>query len=482
MPDPPACSDGMRKPGHIEQYFNVYSRIGFCGWVVVAGRYETPSGAPLGVGDKATLFAALEQVVRCHAALHSRLPPPSEPQDWRRLSSIDLNELVQFLDKDGSGLRASMEGLFARDMDFPEDKPRWKVIVLCDGTIVFVWDHAIGDGQSGLAFHHALLSALNRICFDPPPEHSGVITNLPPDVALPPSLEDAAGRQMSVPFPMVVRVLAEEYLPFIFARKHAAAWTGNPVPTTIIPATHVRILHYSPSETSELLRVSREHNTTLTGTLHTLALVVLARLIRALPDGDGTKYQTIASFLPISMRRHTRAPPTAICVHVSHYEGHHAMFPPDIDLDRFPWDAAAAFTGTLKRAAARAGPITAMMKYLFGRYEEYFRGHLGKKRGAGLAISNLGAFPEPSTAEVGEDEREGWDAPQARWRIREMTFAQADATLGAALKLNVVGSPDGGLGVTVTWGTSAVHGDLAEAFVAALDDGLRVLVASAQAP
>ena len=52
---------------------------------------------------------------------------------------------------------------------------------------------------------------------------------------------------------MLVRVLAEEHLPFLFPRgKYAAAWTGNHVPTTITPETHVRILHYSPFETSRL--------------------------------------------------------------------------------------------------------------------------------------------------------------------------------------------------------------------------------------
>ncbi|KAM5530951.1 hypothetical protein V8D89_015396 [Ganoderma adspersum] len=470
----------MRKAGRIEQYFNVYSRAGFCGWVVLAGKYEASSGALLGVGDKATLFAALEHVIRRHAALHSRLPPPSESQEWKRLSSIDLNEVVQFVDKDGGALREVIEDLFARDMDFPEDQPRWKLMVLRDGTVMFVWDHTIGDGQSALAFHHALLSALNRIRSDPPFEHSGVITDLPPDLALSPTLEDAAGSQMSVPFRMLVRVLAEEYLPFLFRRnKRATAWTGNPVPATITPATHVRILHYSPSETSALLRASKEHNATLTATLHTLALVVLSRLIRTLPTGEGAKYDSIATFLPISMRRHTRAPPTAMCLHLSHYEARHPMFPPGVDLDRFnfPWDVTAAFTATLKDAAARAGPITAMMKYLFGRYEEYFRAHLGKKRPNGLAISNLGTFPGPS---IGKDDGgdEGRDAPQSRWRVKEMTFAQADATVGEALKLNVVGSPEGGLGIAVTWGTSAVDGDMAEAFVVGLDDGLRMLAAS----
>ncbi|PIL24621.1 hypothetical protein GSI_12505 [Ganoderma sinense ZZ0214-1] len=172
-------------------------------------------------------------------------------------------------------------------MEFPQDKPRWKLLILRDGTVMFVWDHAIGEGQSALAFHRALLSALNRIRLDAPSEHSGLITDLPRDLALLPSLEEVAGRQMSVPFLMLVPVLEEEYLPFLFS--HTAARTGSPVSPTITPAAHVRILQFSPSETSALLRVSCAHNATLTGTLHTLALVVLSRLISTNGEGEDAK-------------------------------------------------------------------------------------------------------------------------------------------------------------------------------------------------
>ena len=151
--------------------------------------------------------------MRCHAALHSYLPLPSESPEWKRLPLVDLNDVVQFFGRDDSSPCAIIEDPFARDMDFPDDKPRWTLLVLRDGTILFVWDHTIGDGQSALAFHHALLSAFNRTGSEPPTEHSGVIVDLPLDLPLPPTLEDAAGRQMSIPFRMLVRVLAEEYLP-----------------------------------------------------------------------------------------------------------------------------------------------------------------------------------------------------------------------------------------------------------------------------
>ena len=86
-------------------------------------------------------------------------------------------------------------------------------------------------------------------------------------------------------------------------------------------------------------------------------------------------------------------------------------------------------------------------------------------RGGALELSNLGAFPEPPTKEGEEVE----------WRVQEMFFVQADATLGAALKVNAVGTGAGGLGISITWGKGAVDDEFAEEFAKAFDDGMKML-------
>ena len=115
-----------------------------------------------------------------------------------------------------------------------------------------------------------------------------------------------------------------------------------------------------------------------------------------------------------------------------------------------------------------------MLKFLFGAYDKHLRGRLGKKRARGFELSNLGAFPKAPAMEDESETAEGW-------RIREVLFVQADATLGAAIKLNVVGTPDGGLGISVTWGMGAVDDDVADAFHTAFQEGLRTLVATKDA-
>ena len=48
----------------------------------------------------------------------------------------------------------------------------------------------------------------------------------------------------------------------------------------------------------------------------------------------------------------------------------------------------------------------------------------------------------------------------------------ADATLGAAIKLGVVGAPRGGIGITVTWGKCAVEDSFVSDFISDLESGL----------
>ncbi|EJF59049.1 hypothetical protein DICSQDRAFT_172370 [Dichomitus squalens LYAD-421 SS1] len=455
----------IRRAGELEQYYNVASRIGITQWVIVSARYEHPS---LNIVSKPVLFTALGEVVRSLAALHARLPPPSEPPIWQRLPSVDLTKVVIWLDRNRDDLKAIYEEICITPMEFSEDVPWWKLYVLRDGTVVFAFNHTIGDGQSGLAFHNALFHALNSLKDeDIPSEHSGLVTDLPQNLPLTPSLEEAAPRQLAIPFFMFIRVVLETYLPFLFSWDRKCVWSGNPIPTVITPEVNVRILRYSAEDATTLLKLSRERQATLTATLHTLAFVVLSRLIRALPNGEGEKYQKIVTSYPISMRRYTGAPETAMCVHFSHSQEPQDLLPASAGTDAksFPWNAAKRHTEFLREELLHTGPIIGMLQFLFGRYEEYFRGHLGKKRSAGLTISNLGTFNPKRPKGV-----------EGAWTISDTLISQGDATLGAALKLNVTGSPEGGLGILVTWGTSAVEKSFAEEFARGFEDGLQDLI------
>jgi hypothetical protein len=57
------------------------------------------------------------------------------------------------------------------------------------------------------------------------------------------------------------------------------------------------------------------------------------------------------------------------------------------------------------------------------------------------------------------------------WSIGKMAFAQWDSVVGAALKINVVGNPLGGIAITVTWGGGCMEDSMAESFAAGLECG-----------
>ncbi|KAI0704456.1 alcohol acetyltransferase [Cerioporus squamosus] len=453
----PSSGRVLRKAGRFEHYFNAGSRLNLTGYVTVCARYAHTSGPLL---SKPVLFAALEDVIRKNIALAARFSPEGV---WVALPVVDLNLVVEFVDKDRADLPMLLEELFVQLLNFSDGVPQWKLMVSRDGWVVFAYDHTIGDGQSGLAFHHNMLASLRSI-HDPPFEHSGIVSSLPQDAMLTAALEDAT--DTSVPLSMIIRELSKLLLPFVDCKK-GKAWAGYPIqkPPTLV--TTVRLLEYTPDQASNLVKLSRDHHATLTSTIHTLALVVLSRLY-AHPENKKVKH--VHTYIPMSLRRLTGAPPSAICNHVSGHAAYHALLrpaPATVSKEMFPWDRTSVLTATLKRKLPHSARTVGMLKYLFGKYEEYFLGMLGKKRGSALELSNLGAFPEPpSTAKEGEE---------VQWHIQEMFFVQADATLGAALKVNPVGTAAGGLGISITWGKGAVDDALAEEFVRAFDEGLRTL-------
>ncbi|KAL1941306.1 hypothetical protein VTO73DRAFT_7518 [Trametes versicolor] len=479
---PQAATKPLRKAGKLEHYFSISSRLGVQPWVVVSAKYHNGSGAPL---DKATLFAALDRVVRGQPALASRLEYPSKQPtavpEWVLLPSVNLDALVEFRDEDATQLQDILEAMYAAPQLYADNAPPWKLFALRDGTIAFAYEHTMGDGQSGMAFHISLLDALRSLP-ESLPAHSGTVTDFADGVVLTPALEGAMDD--SVPLTVILREVGKLVWPPAW-RKATTAWTGNSRPKKTVFGTSMRIAHYSPEDGQYLVALSREHKATLTGTLHTIALVTLSRLIRARPDGH--KYKTISTFLPISLRRYTHALPTAICNHVSSLRDYHPIFQrgskPEgstieaMTAENFPWELAADLAAMLKRAAPYAIYEVGMLKLLGRKYEKHIRGLLGKKRTAGFELSNLGPFPAANP-----DKSEGISAPGSKWDIDEVLFAQACPTLGAAFLLNVAGTPAGGFGVSVAYSKETVDEVFAKEFVSAFHAGVRELLSSRPAP
>ncbi|EIW55329.1 uncharacterized protein TRAVEDRAFT_23041 [Trametes versicolor FP-101664 SS1] len=464
----------LRSAGILEQYAYVRTELGFDTCIIVAARYERSTGIPL---DRDTIFSALENVLNHHTALTSCLVSVSlvdsgaqaRPRSWMLLPSIDLEAAVTFCGDDAGPLASVLEAQLSLPFDLDAQRPLWRITVFRDGTVVFAYDHSMGDGQSGLAFHLHLLDAL-QIVPDKPPRHEGRIVVNPTNAPLAPLLEDLTA--LPAPFTRVIHEVFDALNPFS-RRKRASTWTGYPVPKNPSLRVHVRILHLSPQESARILQRCRANHATITGALYTIAAHVLAHLLNR--SGARPRYKSIDVAVATSLRRFVGVSPATICNCVSGYAAlrHLPAQRPSASprLCSFPWEHAQAFSATLAREAPQSPALIGVLRRIFGQdYEGFFRGQLGKKREHSLEISNLGRVPPPFAAQPATRQENATE-----WKIRETVFAQANGALGAALKVNVTGTPEGGLGLTITWGVGAVDGELAEEFVMGLAEGLKEL-------
>lgn len=430
--------------GLLERYHATRNYLGLDACVACAAQYTSSSGSIL---DKPTVIRALRKVAIDHPALCVRFTKESTHAIFERLPRFDLNDIVHFRESDDD-----LQTIFAEQLpqgfDMTSGLPMWRVLVLKNGTVIFFWHHGFGDGRSGLSFHRAFVAALHSTSSEPLDQDSIVI---PPSTPMLKSLDDLV--DLSPTFKKFASEIYQLLVPVSWT-KAASAWTGGMVVKKISLKTLVRIIEVSPEDMRKIMGECKKNKATLTAALQYHGLAIITQLIEEHKDG---KWKTISSFIPLSLRPLSGLSDDAFCDHVSTL---HLYTPLPVT---FSWDQAAALTTKLRAAPARSPGHIGMLKYLYGKYEEFLKGKLGKKRQAGMEISNLGAFKYPESVASPE---------QRTWSIGKMAFSQCDAVLGAALKLNVVGDPLGGLTICLTWGEDVVSKEFAEAFAGRLEKRL----------
>ncbi|TDL15655.1 hypothetical protein BD410DRAFT_756176 [Rickenella mellea] len=448
----------IRKAGILERYHITRHYLGFDSCVIAAAKYQSDHrDAPLKL-DRSVLFPALASLIQNHAGLAVTIIGErngTKAPGYARLKSVELNSVVRFVDEGSEegdhDLQCLFEDEFTRGFETSADKPLWRLAVMNDGTVVFAWHHAIGDGLSGPAFHKNLLEALNAITLtpsEPASEHDSLV-QVPLSNALQPAIEDMT--DLTVSWSTLLYQIYNTFLPTAWLR--SAVWSGNKVQAPTL-RNNVRLLRIPPSTVQSLHTRCKENGASITGAIHTIALCTISPLVAA---SNPQKYKNVSTFTSVSLRPFSGVSKMVMCDHVS---GYHI----DVDLPRtgFQWTTAAEFTRTLHSSIESTREVIGSLKYLFGRYEVYFKGKIGAKREGGFEVSNLGPFGDVRETEEG-------------WRIEEVYFAQNDGVQGSAIKVNVAGDPEGGMGICVTWGEGAVDTAFGDAFVRGFEDGLKGL-------
>ncbi|KAJ8463954.1 hypothetical protein ONZ51_g9916 [Trametes cubensis] len=458
----------LRQAGIVEAFFYSRAKLGVDNCVVVAAKYESRTARVL---DKSLLFAAIQEVINENPVLAARLteraPNGTCGPVWIRLPALDLNNVVSFLDVDSLDLEAHLAKEAKHLFDLEADLPLWRTTVLNDGTLLYSHEHSMGDGQSALAFHLSLLSALEKL-----PEttsHSGEVVIM--DVPLRPAVEDVLS--ISAPISKILKQVNQAINPFSAWRRNTT-WTGNPTGKAYKRGVNIWVIKLPPDDSARLLQLCRKNSATLTGALYALIMHVIAQELYAGPDPKG-KFDSVVISVPVSLRPYTDIPSTAICNYASYYQDVYPL-PTQSRASKhshpspayFPWKSAASFSATLKREAPKTPATIGVINALLANSRErYSLGLLGKKRGTTVLISNLGAAKPVQRSSAAH-----------RWAITEAIFAQADSTTGAAFKFNVVGAPSGALGISVTSGSDALDVEFAAKCIDAFTQGLKALVDS----
>ncbi|KZT07704.1 uncharacterized protein LAESUDRAFT_811952 [Laetiporus sulphureus 93-53] len=455
----------VREAGLLERYHVSRHELGIFACVAIAAQYVGPNGVTL---TKELLFAALARLIPQHAALGVRLSNMSAGKPtYVRLDAIDLSAIVTFSDKEKDELAGVLETQIATRFDTDAPLPLWRLAVLKDGTVVFAWHHAIGDGQSGLAFHTALLSALNENSERSFDFETQMSIQVPKDTMIVTPVESLV--DLSVSMMTVLRELYNLLAPVSWTPS-STAWTGRTVPSTDSFAAPIRILQYSARDVEGILKLCRAHQSTLTAFLHTLSVLIISELLAADPASAPVyEFKCLSTCIPVSLRPLTKTPANAMCDEVSAYHS----YPPLITLAQghiswlggFPWGTAAALTNEMRTKQLETKEQIGMLKFLFGNYDGYLKGMLGKKRQMTLELSNLGRFSLAPDGHTGSGGKPSWS-------IRDAIFTQSHPASGAALAVNVTGTPPGGIGLAVSWSREAVDDLFGEAFFSKLKEAM----------
>lgn len=457
----------------MERYHITLGQLGFDSCVVITGEFICAS--ELSAPDKTWLYPALREVIHEHPALGVQIHV-GDKQDtpkFVRLPTVDMDSIVHWQNS-GSDRCTLFEELLLSELGKPIElgtsSPLWR-LTITNGrsprtkTITFAYHHAIADGISGPVVLKSLLNALNgQYSTSDEVAHS---VDIPPDSTIVPPIESFM--DISMTWSVMSKILYKLVAPSSWSPTFTA-WTGHPIVLTPSLDMSLRCWEISARHTTELLRLCREHGTTLTAFLHTLVVRVLSNLVLESQEGQLRPHKTIATAVPVSLRRFTDASPFVLCDHVASSYFHIPIEPTvasDTGMNTFPWHTAKTFRTHLQDSFKDLTTDLRALHLLFrlSQGEAHFRGLLGKKRGAGVTVSNLGKFPLRNTPDSNHEQA---------WALGPMYFAQCDVVRGSAIKVNVLGSPNGATNVTFTWGIASVEAEFMERFI----DGVKAMVAS----
>ncbi|KAJ5698998.1 hypothetical protein N7462_001003 [Penicillium macrosclerotiorum] len=454
----------LRNVGRLEQYSTARHQCGFYLNVAVSANYVLPDKYALPI--KHYLYHACANLIAEHPVL-SAIPAADDTQQpyFVRLPQINLDEVVSFQTRKSTFYRAEdetteptedleLQALLEAQHNRPFTAPNayWRLCVLLDPendrkfSTAFVFHHALGDGNSGKAFHHAFLQAL---CAGLTEEPKSLVEA--PQTPLLPNLE--ALHSLPLSFMFLAKKLFQAK---IYSSRDPGLWAGDKIQTA--GQTRIRLVSFPKSLVTSLRSVCRQESTTITALLQT---VVAQALFTHLPPSFSRLNCTGA----ISMRHWLPDIITddSMGVYVQDLEESYSRSAALPANGTFPWSETRRSRQTIETVLKRKGADgnVNLLKFVGDYQKELCFSKVGRDRDKSFEVSNVGVMHcEPSSG---------------RPFLEGMVFSQCASVIGNAVGVSVVTGGDGRLVLAISWQDTVVEDALVEGMIRSMRDVLTVL-------
>ncbi|ODQ64016.1 hypothetical protein NADFUDRAFT_53001 [Nadsonia fulvescens var. elongata DSM 6958] len=450
--------------GGLEFYSQVRNHHDLYTTVLVTATFSKPL-------NKEGLYAALGQVVAKEPFLRVDIDYDSDEIPYfRPLAKIDLDQTVAFVDDSMS--RNLLTSFHSEKFVYANETPLWKIVVMGQKELAFIFDHSCFDGSSGAFILQKLTTALNQ---NSPALNCNVLTLPVFEVSIegmksiiPPPLEELAPtipsvwRALGIVSGEIFNFIKKELLSFSgYGRDYV--FTGAPVPGAVhtnddsVPVTCKWVGSYDYLDLNEevsnkMVTLAKTRGVSVTSLLYVILLSALDNEIRKhCPEitlnQEGSKKAKIIGQCPINARRYFKTETINTNEIIGNYVGN-ATSTMMVDLSGVEagseafWVHALDFQSQLRsqltiplNSNTKPSPPSALesigMLSLIPSVTSYVLSRLGQVRGDSLEISNLGVISKPET--------NGSEYSVSRLRISQSTGA-----IGAPYKLTSVTNGKGG--------------------------------------
>ncbi|CAN6667780.1 hypothetical protein TRVA0_039S01398 [Trichomonascus vanleenenianus] len=387
------------------------NRLGMSSVIIVSATYSKSL-------TKEWVYSALNGLLKEEPLLCSNVfNSDSKEPVHRLLGEIDLSEIVLF-EPEIKTIQELNDRLVPQVKLPYEDSslPSWRVYIIGEDSkeLVWVYDHSIADGSSGVLFHEKLLKFLNGSELY---ESNKIIAVK--QVEMPLAIEDEVDMRPSWGY--LLQNKFAQLKKALFGEERT--WTGKP--PAIPMASRTLFFELDPETSTKLVTYCRERRFTVTAVVYAALMKSIAKLWVSDPSVDHLVFTC-----PVNARRYIRGNDLekSIGNFVYQWDLDFPMHCKDESVDSI----ASAFSDSLRAAMSEDPPSE--MRYNKGMLDaidvkQYLQDSYNYGRRPETAeISNLGAFEFDKTGKV---------------TIDKLNFTQGVSTLGAYVTLNVVGVKHG---------------------------------------